>query len=482
MRRSAPLLALLAACAAPPDAADVDAPGAPAAQRPPPIGTLEVAFPELLVIGWPVVAVAKGAAPGALVEVFASGRTGRGACPRRLGGACLDLASPARVIGSGFAGADGVAKVLLDPQRAGDLYVQGASSGGGSPASLTGVALVPVARPRNDRDGDGLTNAEECALGTNANNPDTDGDGWTDGQEVEQLGSDPLDPNDGRRFGRGVWFWKDVGDPNGAGAVVGDVSAENAALAAMTTDRIRRIYGSYDWTAPGADAAIAGWHTRAHAAGRSVELLLAENTWIDPVNHPAFVAVLQARLVNFHLSHPAATEQFDAVHLDIEPQGLPDWSTWSLADRRQALLDLSATYAVARATLDAAGETDVPIHVDLPVWFDNLPPALGGTGSVGWTSVADRDGWFAGLGASVDEVSLMAFDRTTLSSITNGVSWELANLPMTGRVALEADLGAGATWADLAAFQAMRTSTETSFGLLSGGDVQSWSLLRPALP
>lgn len=45
--------------------------------------------------------------------------------------------------------------------------------------------------PDDDPDGDGLTNAEEEALGTDPNNPDTDGDGLLDGEEAE-FGCDPL--------------------------------------------------------------------------------------------------------------------------------------------------------------------------------------------------------------------------------------------------------------------------------------------------
>nr|WP_236673441.1 Ig-like domain-containing protein [Comamonas sp. JC664] len=44
-----------------------------------------------------------------------------------------------------------------------------------------------------DSDGDGLTDAEEIALGTDPNNPDTDGDGLPDGIEVLVAGTDPLD-------------------------------------------------------------------------------------------------------------------------------------------------------------------------------------------------------------------------------------------------------------------------------------------------
>jgi hypothetical protein len=47
-----------------------------------------------------------------------------------------------------------------------------------------------------DSDQDGLTNQEEKTLGTDPNNPDTDGDGYSDGKEV-QSGYNPLKPAPG---------------------------------------------------------------------------------------------------------------------------------------------------------------------------------------------------------------------------------------------------------------------------------------------
>ena len=47
-----------------------------------------------------------------------------------------------------------------------------------------------------DMDGDELLDVEEAAIGTDALNPDTDGDGFDDGEEVLELGTDPLDPLD----------------------------------------------------------------------------------------------------------------------------------------------------------------------------------------------------------------------------------------------------------------------------------------------
>ena len=56
-----------------------------------------------------------------------------------------------------------------------------------------------------DMDGDGLLDVDEAALGTDTLNSDTDGDGYTDGEEVLAMGTDPLDAQDPaavRRAGR----------------------------------------------------------------------------------------------------------------------------------------------------------------------------------------------------------------------------------------------------------------------------------------
>jgi hypothetical protein len=47
-----------------------------------------------------------------------------------------------------------------------------------------------------DADFDGLLGWEERFLGTDSWNPDTDGDGFSDGRECTELDSDPLDPSD----------------------------------------------------------------------------------------------------------------------------------------------------------------------------------------------------------------------------------------------------------------------------------------------
>jgi hypothetical protein len=64
-------------------------------------------------------------------------------------------------------------------------YAVTAVKSDGSESFFSGLAQ------NNDRDHDGLTDAEENSLGTNPTNPDTDGDGLKDGEE-EAYGTDPL--------------------------------------------------------------------------------------------------------------------------------------------------------------------------------------------------------------------------------------------------------------------------------------------------
>jgi hypothetical protein len=59
-------------------------------------------------------------------------------------------------------------------------------------AGTTCPQLTDPAFPSEDPDHDGLTNLQEFQLGTDPNNPDTDGDGLTDGQEVLVYHTNPL--------------------------------------------------------------------------------------------------------------------------------------------------------------------------------------------------------------------------------------------------------------------------------------------------
>jgi hypothetical protein len=57
----------------------------------------------------------------------------------------------------------------------------------------TEIGVLTSTNVNPDRDGDGLANSEESAIGTNPLDPDTDHDGLTDGQEINIYLSNPLD-------------------------------------------------------------------------------------------------------------------------------------------------------------------------------------------------------------------------------------------------------------------------------------------------
>jgi hypothetical protein len=279
---------------------------------------------------------------------------------------------------------------------------------------------------------------------------------------------------------RGAWFWHSPSSACGAAHIVGNPALEAETVAFMTSRRVKRVYGSYKNLPVDDPSVMAAWNARLHEAGISSQLLLAEPTWVQPANRPNLLAKVTARVIDFNLtSGRTAPERFDAVHLDLEPQQLPAWDAGTPADKRAFLDLLLTTYAELRAHLDAAGQNEVGLYADLPVWFDKLP-ADGG--SVGWANTADRDNWYAAISEPLSGISLMAFGRDQWSSISNAVSRERALV--TGavvRVAVQADIGPGKTWGNIGDFNSMLDTLEGAYGGVGAVDVENYRLWREAL-
>ena len=138
-----------------------------------------------------------------------------------------------------------------------------------------------------DDDGDGLTNGEEDALGTDPNNADTDGDGWDDDEELDE-NTDPTDGND-KPYAGGYPIDACRYDIDGEGHNVGQV-ATNFTLTDQYGDNVRLhdfchkavlIVGSAGWCGPCQTEArsLAKWQSKYEDDGFIVITLLAENNY-----------------------------------------------------------------------------------------------------------------------------------------------------------------------------------------------------------
>ena len=96
------------------------------------------------------------------------------------------IGNPGVGAAAGFAGIGaGIGQAVLNGTAV-------AALGGIGTSPLLSSVTIPT--PQNDPDGDGIPSETESRLGTSPTNPDTDGDGSTDGDELKSY-SNPLDPS-----------------------------------------------------------------------------------------------------------------------------------------------------------------------------------------------------------------------------------------------------------------------------------------------
>lgn len=271
---------------------------------------------------------------------------------------------------------------------------------------------------------------------------------------------------------RGLWFWSKPASPDGSVNVLGHPAREAEALATFARWRIRRLYGSYAQLVVDSSATVAAWNQKLAAAGIRSEALFSDGKFLAPAQRDTFLAATAGRIVAFNTACATPAARFAGLALDIEPHAQPAWKTASPAAKRALLEDYLATCTALRAHLDAHGGRDLAISAALAYWLDRLPPE----GSVGWTSAADRDAWFARLARSVASISLMAYERPRPSAILDAAAWELAHFPGRTVIALRARLGV--EWRSLAELAAVLPVVEAD--QLTGVDLENYELLRAA--
>lgn len=107
-----------------------------------------------------------------------------------------ELVPPPLAVGSANidpGGGSATLSVTLTAGATGVFTVVATNGVGSSSAFPAPSNTITVLRSAEDLDSDGLTNAQEAALGTDPFKADTDGDGFWDNQEIE-ASSNPLDP------------------------------------------------------------------------------------------------------------------------------------------------------------------------------------------------------------------------------------------------------------------------------------------------
>ena len=268
---------------------------------------------------------------------------------------------------------------------------------------------------------------------------------------------------------RGVWFWSSSSSPYGSVNILGDRELENETIADFIAWDIGVVYGSYSDLPADEPRLVSIWNAKLHSARFESQLLLSDNDWILEDTRQDMLDQIDSRLLDFHAT-ARGTERFDALHLDIEPHGLSEWSGASDSEKRDLLELYIETIEEARDYLDAAGESALPIEVDLPVWYDS-------SSSAGWADDADRDDWFDRLLTAAQSVSMMAYERDSCSSIESGVDWEVARYPGQVRVGLDIDVPG--TWVDMDEMFVVAEDLEGIYG--SGIDIHAWRDLKEAL-
>ncbi|MEM1228970.1 MAG: Calx-beta domain-containing protein, partial [Pseudomonadota bacterium] len=206
-----------------------------------------------------------------------------------------------------------------------------------------GVGLTAlVGGSATDTDGDGLSDAQEAALGTDPNNPDTDNGGVNDGDEVAN-GTDPLNMNDDLVF---------------------------AASCGAPTYRVSEVRGTLVWRdCDGSDL----WHLRVTGGGTSVrldyqgeirvtggltslvEVSIEATDTLDQTSDPDALTY-DMRVFNngedgFDFTVPA-----NACFTPMAPAGLPVYFGANMTQLATSDVDLSTGMACGGAIVDSDGD------------------------------------------------------------------------------------------------------------------------------
>jgi len=140
----------------------------------------------------------------------------------------------------------------------------------------------------------------------------------------------------------------------------------------------------------------------AHQKGIEVHALNGEPTWIFEGDR-SFAQEFITAVRRYH-DKVLPEEQFDALHLDVEPHALPNWNSgerMQLVEHYVEFLDWAAFQVV---------ETSLSLVIDIPYWFDSI--------SIGKENLLEH------VWDVADQVAIMAY-RNSAAKVIDSVRQEI---------------------------------------------------------
>lgn len=186
----------------------------------------------------------------------------------------------------------------------------------------------------------------------------------------------------------------------------------------LLTNNIRHLYFSVNkeiLADPALREQLAALVPLVHRLGIRISALVSENTWLLPDKRDNLLQHIQ-EILALQQSFSGG-ERFDGIHLDIEPQGLPEWQ----ANQKLYLTYLAETYAAVKNYLREHAPA-LKLEGDLSPAYARIDPAA-----------------LQSITAQCDAVLVMAYETKSLNRIQ-----ELTEaVASQGRVSDEQDLIVG---------------------------------------
>lgn len=164
--------------------------------RPPPLSLTEQHGQAVLLRNRSHGFTVTGASPGTTLQLYAtSSSAGPRACPATLAPTCLDLRGRATLLHTFVADSRGEARTEVElPDLPGITTIALQAVMLGSAPTLSPMLQTLVLDPRGDEDADDVRNDVELrVLGSDLFQPDSDGDGWLDADDIYPTRSNVID-------------------------------------------------------------------------------------------------------------------------------------------------------------------------------------------------------------------------------------------------------------------------------------------------